>query len=75
MVDGTPVNYLVANMSYTSIFNLTGNPVVVIPIGYTRDGMPIGVQIVGRRWRDMELLSIAAQLDKVAGAYRRPEGY
>ncbi|HPI91748.1 MAG TPA: amidase [Deltaproteobacteria bacterium] len=74
MVDGKPVNYLVANMSYTSIFNLTGNPVVVIPIGYTKDGMPIGVQIVGRRWRDMELLSIAEQLDKVAAAYRRPQG-
>ena len=75
MVDGKPVNYLVANLSYTSIFNLTGNPVVVIPIGYTKEGLPIGAQIVGRRWRDMELLSIAEQLDKVAAAYQRPKGY
>jgi len=75
IVDGKPVNYLVANLSYTSLFNLTGNPVVVIPIGYTKKGMPIGVQIVGRRWRDMDLLSIAEQLDKVASQYRKPDGY
>ncbi len=75
IVDGRPVKYLVANMSYTTIFNLTGNPVVVIPIGYTKDGLPIGVQIVGKRWRDMELLAIAGQIDKVASAYRKPSGY
>ena len=45
---------------------------VVIPIGHTAGGLPIGVQIVGRRWRDMELLTIAGQLDEIAGAYRRP---
>lgn len=75
MVDGRPVNYLVAAMSYTSVFNLTGNPVVVIPMGYTREGMPIGVQIVGRRWRDMELLAIAEQIDRAVSAYKRPAGY
>ncbi|HOS96161.1 MAG TPA: amidase [Deltaproteobacteria bacterium] len=75
VVDGTPVNYLVANMSYTSLFNLTGNPVVVIPVGYTREGMPLGIQIVGKRWRDMELLAVAEQLDRVASAYRVPPGY
>jgi amidase len=48
---------------------------VVIPIAYTREGIPIGVQIAGRRWRDMELLAVAEQLDKVAAAYRRPVGY
>jgi amidase len=75
LVDGKPVKYLVANMSHTTVFNLTGNPVVVIPIGYTREGIPIGVQIAGRRWRDMELLAVAEQLDKVAAAYRKPAGY
>jgi amidase len=75
MVDGKPLKYLVANMSYTSVFNLTGSPVVVIPIGYTKEGLPIGVQIVGKRWRDMELLGVAGQLDEAAGAYWRPAGY
>jgi len=75
MVDGEPVNYLMANGAYTTIFNLTGSPVVIIPIGYTTEGLPIGVQIVGKRWRDMELLEIAAMLDEAAGAYSRPPGY
>lgn len=75
LVDGRPVKYLVATMSYTSLFNLTGNPVVVMPVGYTKEGLPIGVQVVGRRWRDMELLSAAEQLDRVVSAYRRPPGY
>jgi len=75
MVDGRPVKYLVANLSYTSIFNLTGNPVVVIPVGYTAQGLPIGIQIVGKRWRDWDLLSVAQKIDEAAGAYRRPKGY
>lgn len=74
-VDGSEVNYLVANASYTTVFNLTGSPVVVIPIGYTGEGVPIGVQIVGKRWRDMELLSIAGMLDKAGGSFRNPPGY
>ena len=41
-VDGTEINYLVANSAYTTVFNLTGSPVVVTPIAYTEDGMPIG---------------------------------
>lgn len=75
MVDDIPVKYLVTNTSYTSVFNLTGSPVVVMPVGYTKSGLPIGVQIVGKRWRDMELLGIAGELDKAAGQYRRPPGY
>jgi amidase len=75
IVDGKPVNYLVASGCYTTIFNLTGNPVVVMPIGYSGDGMPIGVQVVGSRWHDMGLLTIAKQLDEVAKAYRAPAGY
>lgn len=75
MVDDQPLNYWVAMGSYTNIFNFTGNPVVVMPIGYTKKGMPIGVQIVARRWHDMELLSIVDQLTKTAGSYQAPKGY
>jgi amidase len=46
----------------TQIFNLTGHPVVVIPIGFTQAGLPVGVQLVGRRWHDMALLNVAEQI-------------
>nr|WP_230968014.1 amidase family protein [Nostoc sp. WHI] len=56
-------------------FNLSGHPAVVIPIGQTYNGLPIGMQIVGKRWREMELLAIAQELDKVVGDFRHPLGY
>lgn len=75
VVDGAPLNYLAANGCYTTLFNLTGSPVVVIPIGLTSEGMPIGVQLVGKRWRDLELLKTAKLVDEVAGAFKSPPGY
>ncbi len=54
------------------IFNFTGHPVVVIPAGLSRDGLPIGVPIVGRRWGEMALLDAAQQIDQALGGYRRP---
>jgi amidase len=75
MIDDKPLTYMVANGAYTTIFNLTGNPVVVMPVGYTKEGLPIGVQVVGQRWHDMELLTVSGQLDKIAGAYKHPPGF
>lgn len=47
------------NEVYTMPFNLSGHPAVVIPIGQTQNGLPIGMQIAGKRWREMEFLEIA----------------
>ncbi len=74
-VDGQKVPYFLASMSYTIVFNLTGNPVVVIPTGSSKEGLPIGIQVVGRRWQDMELLAAAEALTEVTGPFRRPPGY
>jgi amidase len=67
--------HAVANGAYTMPFNLSGHPAVVIPIGYTQAGLPIGLQIVGHRWREMELLAIAQQIDAVVGKFQHPPGY
>jgi amidase len=74
-IDGTPVNYWTANGAYTTILNPTGNPVVVMPIGYNESGLPIGVQVVGSRWQDARLLTVAEQLFEVGGDFRHPPGY
>ncbi|MBD0345315.1 MAG: amidase, partial [Coleofasciculus sp. Co-bin14] len=74
-VDGKLYPHAVANGAYTMPFNLSGHPAVVIPIGQTQNGLPIGMQIVGKRWREMELLAIAQELDKVVGDFRHPSGY
>lgn len=75
LVDSERVPYHMAAMAYTSIFSLTGSPVVVLPLSLSGDGLPIGVQVVGRRWRDMELLNVAEALTEVTGPFRRPKGF
>jgi amidase len=74
-VDKIELPYMLANGAYTTIFNLTGSPVVTVPIGLTKDGLPIGIQIVGKRWTDMSLLAIAQQVSQVADGFQRPPGY
>ena len=74
-IAGQPYPHGVANGAYTMLFNLSGHPAVVIPIGQTQNDLPIGVQIIGKRWREMELLAIARQLDKAIGTFQHPEGY
>jgi amidase len=38
---------------------LTGLPAISVPCGFTGDGLPIGLQIVGRRQRDLDVLQLA----------------
>ncbi len=64
-VDGNIMSYWMAGGAYTTPFNLTGSPVVVLPLARSSDGLPIGIQVVGRRWSDMRLLAIAARLSEV----------
>lgn len=74
-IEGRKVPYFLANAAYTMLFNLTGYPVVVIPIGQTMNGLPIGLQIIGKKWKEMELLAIAEEIDRVAGVFKHPPGY
>jgi amidase len=74
-VDGTSYPHAVANGAYTMPFNLSGHPAVVIPIGRTQNSLPMGLQIVGKRWREMELLAIAESIDSLIGEFRQPGRY
>jgi Asp-tRNA(Asn)/Glu-tRNA(Gln) amidotransferase A subunit family amidase len=70
-IDGKSVDYLDA-WSYTEFFNLLGNPAAVVPVGHSAEGLPIGVQIVGRPWEEERVLAVAAALEKQTGAWRIP---
>jgi amidase len=74
-VDGETLDYVIANSGFTLPFNVTGHPVVSMPVGQSGQGLPIGVQVVGKRWRDMELLAVADRLTEVSGPLRHPPGY
>lgn len=55
-------------------FNASGNPAASVPCGFTRDGLPIGLQIVGRLHEDRQVLQAAAAFERIAPwADRRPE--
>ncbi len=70
-IDGADYPYAVANGAYAMPFNLSGHPAVVIPAGLTAEGLPMGLQIVGKRWKEIELIAIAQQIDDVVkGSYR-----
>jgi amidase len=68
-------DYAMAIASYAAPFNLTGSPVVVMPAGRNVDGLPIGVQLVGRRWDDDRLLAVADRVAGILGGFRAPPGY
>lgn len=60
-----------AEFSYP--FNMSGNPAASIPCGFTRDGLPVGLQIVGRRFDDLGVLQLSALFEaSQPWAHRRP---
>lgn len=71
-VDGRSVPYMMASGAYTNVFALSGHPIVVIPLGQTVAGLPLGIQVVGKRWRERELLRIAELLSQVLGRFTPP---
>ncbi|HYQ38951.1 MAG TPA: amidase, partial [Pseudomonas sp.] len=71
LVDAHPLAYFEATVGMTVPFSLTGSPVVCMPAGVV-DGLPVGLQWVGRRWRDEELLAVCAVAERVLGGYRSP---
>jgi amidase len=56
---------------YTPVFNLTGQPAVSLPAGFGSDGMPLSVQLVGRRGEEALLYSLAGQIE-AADPWTRP---
>ena len=71
LVNGEEVSYWTIS-AHTALFNYTGHPAVAIPCGLDRAGLPIGMQLVGRRWRDARLLAVAQTVAKISGPYQRP---
>ncbi len=70
---GLPGRNLVTWVCYTYPFNLTGQPAASIPAGFTAGGLPVGLQLVARGWREEDLFTAAAALESARPwAQRRP---
>lgn len=73
-VDGQEVTYWLAN-AHCALFNYTGHPAIVLPYKRDRDGLPIGVHLVGKRWGEAHLLGTANAVAQVTGQFQRPPSY
>ncbi|MFM8894953.1 MAG: amidase [Actinomycetales bacterium] len=49
---------------FTAFFNMTGQPAISLPLHWTEQGLPIGVQLVGRPFDEATIISLAAQLEQ-----------
>jgi aspartyl-tRNA(Asn)/glutamyl-tRNA(Gln) amidotransferase subunit A len=47
-------------------FNLTSHPAASIPCGATPDGLPVGMQVIGRRFGELDVLRLAARFEEAA---------
>lgn len=70
-VDSQEIDYW-SVAAHAALFNYTGHPAVVLPLGLDREGLPIGAQLVGKRWDESRLLSVATAVAEVTGEFRRP---
>ena len=60
----SPVDY--RNWSpFSALFNLTHLPAASVPAGFTREGLPVGLQIIGRRFEDLKVLQASAAFEEV----------
>ena len=60
------------SIAYTLTYSLTGYPAVVVRAGTSEDGMPIGVQVVARPWRDDVAIAAAYQIQTALGGWQQP---
>jgi amidase len=62
-------------MYWIAFASVTGLPATTAPVGFTKDGIPVGVQILGPYMEDLTPIDIAARLADVIGGFTAPKGY
>jgi amidase len=59
-------------MRFSQWLNLTGFPGASVPIGHSKEGLPIGVQVIGRPFEDELVLAIAESIEQSRGPWQAP---
>ncbi|AFY55473.1 amidase, Asp-tRNAAsn/Glu-tRNAGln amidotransferase A subunit [Rivularia sp. PCC 7116] len=74
-IEGKTVPYSLAIAMYNNTTTVAANPIVTLPIGKSQEGLPIGVQVHGKRWSDKRLLDISELIVQVIGGFEKPNGF
>jgi aspartyl-tRNA(Asn)/glutamyl-tRNA(Gln) amidotransferase subunit A len=72
MADADPVQ-MYLNDVFTVTVNLAGLPGIAVPVGLDRQGLPLGLQLIGRPWDEAGLLNHAHVLERAAGFVAKPD--
>lgn len=72
IVNNKKIGYTKAIASFTFTTAFSGHPIVIIPIGKKKNGMPVGIQIHSRKWTDKKLLEIAQYLESLTTGFEKP---
>ncbi len=71
MADADPVQ-MYLNDVFTVTVNLAGLPGIAVPAGLDAQGLPLGLQLIGRPWEEAALLNTAYALENAAGFMAKP---
>ncbi|MGE3909532.1 MAG: amidase family protein, partial [Chloroflexota bacterium] len=72
--DPTPTELVRAASRFTNVWNLVGLPACVVPSGFSQDGLPVSIQIVGKPFDDQTVLRIARAYERATPWHtRRPD--
>lgn len=64
VIGGQEVDDLIG-FAYTYLENMTGYPAASVPFGFSKEGLPIGVQVIGRRYFDEDVLKVARVIEQL----------
>ena len=69
--DLSPLEYYALDL-FTVAMNLAGIPACSVPAGLAQNGLPLGIQVVGKRFDDLRVLQLAKHIEQFAGVDNRP---
>jgi len=70
-IEGVPMPTYVDWMASCYAISVTGLPAISVPCGFSGEGLPVGLQIVGRRHRDADVLALARAFEQATQLARR----
>ena len=73
--DGRKIPYPDYNFSYTVPYNACGNPSLIIPGGFSDEGLPTGIQIAGPHHSETELVHFGKLVEDIGFKFQAPEGF